>query len=204
MIEYYSSHPLYILLIAALLILTVFVCIKAGKASSRHSKQNSEIIKKLKEENSLRNEFSILTENLILSSESERLFKGVGLCLQKTVSDSENMQQTFDAFTDGQKYIYSMYCLFEDANEKLSNFFHLNTSPLIDTAKNAVDAIMPDDFKVIFNNEFDSYDENNENASVIPDLIDELDKKAAPFFENGTVEKLSGEYIKNNISLFIQ
>lgn len=204
MTEYYASHPQYIFLVAALAILTLFVCIKAGKASARHSRANNEIIKKLKEENALRNEFSVLTESLIESSEPEKLFKGLGLCLQKQVGDSSDMNAAFDALTKGEKYIYSLYCLTEDSSEKLSGFFRMNSSPVTDFAKEAVNEFFPAEFAGLFNSEFDVFDDNNEEASFIPEQIELTDKKAAPFFEDGTAENICGKFIKENVSEFVR
>ena len=49
MIEYFSQRPYLILIMAAVIALTVFVCVKAGKASAARSRENEAIMKKLKE-----------------------------------------------------------------------------------------------------------------------------------------------------------
>ena len=68
MIQYFIDHPVWIAVLAAVVLLTVFVCFKAAQASSRRYAANEKTIKKIKEENELTNEFSILTESLIASS----------------------------------------------------------------------------------------------------------------------------------------
>ena len=50
MIEYFSQRPYLILIMAAVIALTVFVCVKAGKASAARSRENEAIMNKLKEE----------------------------------------------------------------------------------------------------------------------------------------------------------
>ena len=82
-------------ILAVLIVITLFVCVKAGQASARRGKSNEAILKKLKEENELRNEFSLLTESLIKKSEPARLFKGVALNLQKKISDAVDMNAEF-------------------------------------------------------------------------------------------------------------
>lgn len=203
MIEYYSAHPLYAVLMVIAIIFALWAFYRAAKLNSKRAAEAREVMNKLKEENTIRNEFSILTPALIDESESEKLFKGVGLNLQKKVSDSKDMNEEFDSFTDEQKIIYSLYTFYEDSRESLSGFFKMNSHPVTDNALAGVKAIFESEFVPIFEAEYNAYDSDNEEASCIPSEIEELDKKAAPFIENGTVCNLCGDYIKSNIEKFI-
>ena len=71
MIQYFLERPYLIAIMVAVILLTLFVCVKAGQASAKRSKANEEIIKKLKEENALRNEFAVLTEKLAMCDKRE-------------------------------------------------------------------------------------------------------------------------------------
>ena len=204
MIEYYMSHPLYAVLVIALALAALFVLIKAIKAGNERAKRNRELMDKLHNENLLRNDFSILTPDLIKSSDPEMLFKGIGLNLQKRVSDKTDMISEFNTLTEGEKYIYCIYTFIEDAEEKMSNFFKMNTKPLTDTALEAINKVASEEFRDLFTFEFNAYDSDNEDVSCIPSEIEVADKKAAPFISDGTVCRLFGEYIKNNISDFIR
>ena len=46
MIQYFLERPYLIAILAAVILLTLFVCVKAGQASARRSKTNEAIIKK--------------------------------------------------------------------------------------------------------------------------------------------------------------
>ena len=114
MLQYFIDHPVWIAVFVAVILLTVFVCFKAAQASSRRYAANEKTMKKIKEENTLRNEFSILTENLISAAEPDRLFKGVALNLQKKISDADDMTAEFNALSDGQQYIYALSFYIKD------------------------------------------------------------------------------------------
>jgi len=204
MLEYYAQHPLYAVLVIALALLALFVLVKAFKASSRRSKKVNAIIEKMKEENELLNKYSILTGDLISSSDSAELFKGIGVGLQKRVSDKPDMKAEFDSFSDEQKYIYAMYTFLQDAEESMSNFFSTSTKPLTSTAAEAVEKVIASgDFREAFLAEYNATDEDNEEVSYNPDEMAKWDEKAAPSIADGTVCKAFGDFIKQNASAFI-
>ena len=203
MLEYYAQHPLYAVLVIALALLALFVLFKAVKASSRRSKKVNAIIDKMKEENELLNKYSILTADLIASSDSAELFKGVGVGLQKRVSDKADMKAEFDSLCTEQKYIYAMYTFLQDAEEGMSSFFSSSTKPLTSTAAEAVENVASGDFREAFLAEYNATDEDNEEVSYNPDEMAKWDKKAAPSIADGTVCRFFGEYIKQNASAFI-
>ncbi len=204
MLEYYAQHPLYAALVIALALLALFVLVKAFKASSRRSKKVNAIIEKMKEENELLNKYSILTEDLISSSDSAELFRGIGVGLQKRVSDKADMMAEFDSLGAEQKYIYAVYTFIQDAEEGMSNFFSTSTKPLTSTAAEAVEAVVSaGDFKEAFIAEYNATDEDNEAVSYNPDEMAKWDEKAAPSIADGTVCRVFGEYIKQNASAFI-
>ncbi len=203
MLNYYMSHPLYAVIIIALLLLSLFVLFKAVKSGSERSRKVNELMEKMKKDNELLNKYAILTEDVISESEPEELFHGVGLNLQKKVSDNPDMLSEFNLFNDSRKYIYSLFTFFEDAGEGMSAFFSANTKPLTHYAAEAVRLIFPDDVKEAFLNEYDATDEDNEQVSYDKEKMEEWDKKAAPSIEDGTLKKLCGEYIKSHPDCFI-
>lgn len=203
MLQYYSEHPLYAVIVIVLFIFAVFVLIKAIIAGNERAKRNREIMDRLKADNIARNDFAVLSEELISSSEPEKLFKGVGLNLQKKVADKPDMVSEFESMNQSMKYIYSVYTFTEDAEKKMSDFFRMNTKPLTDTAFEAVNAVMDGEFAELFSFEYKAYDPDDEETSCIPAEIDDADEKAAPYIKNGTVSRVFGEYIKNNASDFL-
>lgn len=203
MFEYYSQHPVLAVIVVAAVIFAVWALFKASQYSKKRSDEANELMKKLGEQNKLQNEFAILTDSVIESSDSERLFKGVGLNLQKRVSDCADIEKEFDSLNVEQKRIYSLYTFYEDSEENMSNFFKLNSQPVTGLALDGIKSIFDSEFYLLFESEYNAYDSENEESSCIPSEIDELDKKAAPFISDGTVCRLCGDFIKANKEKFI-
>ena len=204
MLEYYTEHPGLAILLVFLVILTAFVWFMAVRASSKRSRENRNIMEKLKKENSIRNKYAILTPCLIEDAPADELFMGVGLNLQKRVADKENMASEFDTLTIPQKYVYCLYTFVEDSAEKVSDFFANNTAPLTTTALEGAKLIFGKEIAGYLEHLLNAYDGNNETVSCIPEEIEEINKKTAPFISEGTVGNVCGKYIKENAEDFIK
>ncbi|MGN0543826.1 MAG: hypothetical protein ACI4JG_10305 [Acutalibacteraceae bacterium] len=202
MIEYFSERPYLILIMAAVIVLTVFVCIKAGKASAARSRENEAIMKKLKEENELRNEFAVLTQRTVSEAQPERLFRGVALNLQKRISDSSDMLGEFENLTQEQREIYALSFVEEDGAEKLSDFFRANGAPLTLAALDGIKRIFGGRAAEIFEAELNAFDPENEEASVIPEQIQALDSDFAKLTEGGATARAAGRFIAENTEKF--
>ncbi len=203
MIAYFLDRPYLIVILVALVILTIFVCFKAGQASAKRSKANEALLKKLKEENELRNEFSLLTESLVKKSEPSRLFKGVALNLQKKISDAADMESEFSKLSDEQKMVYALSFVVEDGSEKLSSFFRVNGKPVTDNALNAFGKIIGGRAYEIFESEYNSFDPDNEEASVIPEEIEKLDAEFFSLSDADSICVAGGKFIADNCGKFI-
>lgn len=203
MISYFLERPYLIAILAVLVVLTLFVCVKAGQASARRGKANEAVIKKLKEENELRNEFAVLTETKIKNSDSVRLFKGVALNLQKKISDAKDMNAEFENLNDAQKQVYALSFVAEDGGEKLSEFFRINGKPVTNIALAAVKNLFDGRVCEIFESEYNSFDPDNEEASVIPEEIAKLDEEFASLANADTVCKSGGRFIADNPEKFM-
>ncbi len=203
MIAYFLERPYLIAILAALVVLTLFVCVKAGQASARRGKANEALMKKLKEENELRNEFAVLTETLVKNADSARLFKGVSLNLQKKISDTADMESEFAKFSDEQKMIYALSFVVEDGCEKLSSFFRINGKPVTNNALNAFCKLFDGRAYEIFASEYNSFDPDNEEASVIPEEIEKLDAEFASLADADSICAAGGRFIADYIEKFI-
>lgn len=203
MVQYFLERPYLIALMLGLIALTVFVCIKAGQASSRRSKEVEKIMKKLKEENLLRNEFAVLSDSLVRNSEPERLFKGVALNLQKRVSDAADMNAEFDKLNDSQKEIYALSILAEDGSEKLSEFFRANGQPLTGVALSAVKKHFAGRAAEIFEAEFNMFDSDNEEVSYTEEEKNKLDGEFAEIMAAEKLSAAAGRIISADIEKFI-
>lgn len=201
--QYLIERPYWFAIFGALFLITLFVCFKAAKASSKRYKRNETIMNKLKEENILRNEFAVLTETLIEKSESSRLFKGVALNLQKRISDTPDMRNEFEKLTSEQKEIYSISIMIEDSEEKLSSFFKANSQPVTGNALSVFKKLYSDKTAEVFEAEYNAFDEDNEEASVIPEEIAKLDSEFSQLVSADKICEKAGNYIKENKEKFI-
>lgn len=203
MIQYFIDHPVWIAVLAAVVLLTVFVCFKAAQASSRRYAANEKTIKKIKEENELTNEFSILTESLIASSSPDRLFKGVALNLQKRVADKADIMAEFESLTAEQKEIYALYSVIDDGENRLSGFFEACGKPLTEYALAAVSRLLNGEAVEIFKKEYDAFDGDNETVSFIPEEIKKLDEAFKSLAPAEEICAEAGNFIKSNPEKFI-
>ncbi len=203
MIQYFIDHPVWIAVFAAVILLTLFVCFKAAQASSKRYAANEKIIKKIKEENELRNEFAILSESLVSSAEPERLFKGVALNLQKKISDASDMVKQFDAFNEEQRNIYALSFVVEDGESALSHFFKANGQPLTGASLNAFKKLFDEKVCTVFEKEYDAFDSDNEETSCFPEETAALDNEFSQLISADEICRVAGTYIKENIGKFI-
>lgn len=201
--QFLIERPYWFVIFGVLILITLFVCIKAGQASSRRYKANEAIMKKLREENVLRNEFSVLTDTLIENSEAAKLFKGVALNLQKKISDAADMRAEFETLSQEKKEIYSLSFVAEDGAEKLSEFFRANGQPVTGNAFSVFKKLFGGKAVEIFEKEYNAFDEDNEEASVIPEEIEKLDSEFSQLVSADDICEKAGNFIKENKSIFI-
>ncbi|MEE1283569.1 MAG: hypothetical protein UHK54_01775 [Acutalibacteraceae bacterium] len=178
MIESIKHFWYLYLILFILIILTAFVCKKAFGAASRHSKEFNANLAKLKREKELRDAYSELTEEIIASAPADTLFEGTALCMEAKCQKSEDTSAFYLSLSDYQKLIYAYFYLAGDAKkDKLSAFFAQSTKPLTSDALAAAEKILSAQAYAIVKDMHDRYDDDNENASVIPEEIAELDEK---------------------------
>ncbi len=195
---------LYVLLIV-FIIITIFVCIKAFGAASRHSKEVNALIAKAKRNKELRDAYKDLTAEIIANAPAASLFEGVALNMEAACQKTEDTNGFYEALSDGQKKVYAFYYLASEAKELgLSAFFKESSRPLTSDAVAAAKEFLSSDIYTVINEMFDCYDEENESASVIPETVNRLNDE----FKNRTKDidlfTLAGEYIKNNTSEFLK
>lgn len=204
MIESIKHFWYLYLILFILIILTAFVCKKAFGAASRHSKEFNANLAKLKREKELRDAYSELTEEIIASAPADTLFEGTALCMEAKCQKSENTSAFYLSLSDYQKLIYAYFYLAGDAKkDKLSAFFAQSTKPLTSDALAAAEKMLSAQAYAIVKDMHDRYDDDNENASVIPEEIAELDEKFKELTDDINLFAAGGEFIKKNPKEFI-
>lgn len=202
MTEYFASHPLAVVILVLLAVLTAFVCVKAARASKKRYAENEKIMKKLKEDNRLRNDFAVLTRQLISEAKPEELFKGVALNLEKLISDAPDMEATYAELSQEQREIYALHFVVEDGADGLSGFFAANGKPLTDTALEAVKKLFPEAAEA-FNAELLAFDGEDETTSFVKSEIERLDAEFAAAVSVQRIALEGGKYIAANSEKFI-
>lgn len=204
MIESIKHFWYLYLILFILIILTAFVCKKAFGAASRHSKEFNANLAKLKREKELRDAYSELTEEIIASAPADTLFEGTALCMEAKCQKSEDTSAFYLSLSDYQKLIYAYFYLAGDAKkDKLSAFFAQSTKPLTSDALAAAEKMLSAQAYAIVKDMHDRYDDDNENASVIPEEIAELDEKFKELTDDINLFAAGGEFIKKNPKEFI-
>lgn len=204
MIESIKHFWYLYLILFILIILTAFVCKKAFGAASRHSKEFNANLAKLKRDKELRDAYSELTEEIIASAPADTLFEGTALCMEAKCQKSEDTSAFYLSLSDYQKLIYAYFYLAGDAKkDKLSAFFAQSTKPLTSDALAAAEKILSAQAYAIVKDMHDRYDDDNENASVIPEEIAELDEKFKELTDDINLFAAGGEFIKKNPKEFI-
>lgn len=203
MLEYLTQRPYLIAILAVLAAFTLWVCYKAGKASARTHRRNEEIMKKLDEENRLRNEFAILTSRLIDGAEPERLVKGIGLNLYKRLENAPELVDAFNGLTACEQELYALYFALDESQSRLSDFFKANGRPLTCTANSLFSKLYPGEAAEIFEREFLAFDSEDEGTSFIPEQIKQLDERFAELSAKTDFYAPAAEYIRNNSDEFL-
>ncbi|HZK38995.1 MAG TPA: hypothetical protein VFD23_02435 [Clostridia bacterium] len=184
-------------------ILTVFVSIKAYQASAKARAEKDKVVERLRYENRTREEFAKFTIELIKTAPPQALLDGIALNIQAALEKESDMNAAFENLAPPQQYIYALYYLLLDGSEKLSEFFKINGKPLTPIAEEAVNLIFGRKAGELYNKEYEAFDEENEEISLIMTEIQETDQAFATFLEQNDVYKLVAEYIKQNANQLI-
>lgn len=195
---------LYVLLFI-FIIITIFVCIKAFGAASRHSKEVNALIAKAKRNKELRDAYKVLTAEIIANAPASTLFEGVALNMEAACQKAEDTNGFYERLSDGQKKVYAFYYLASEAKEYgLSAFFKESSRPLTSDAVSAAKEFLSSDIYAVINEMFACYDEENENASVIPETVNRLNDEFKALTKDVDLFTPAGNYIKNNAGEFLK
>lgn len=202
-IDYFKQYwILFVILFAALIVLVV-VYTKMGKSMAKRKAEKEELIKKLDHMKKIRETYSELTEEKILSDSGENLLEGVVDNIQVRLEKEDNMHEAFENLSEAEKTVYAFHYFLEEAKTKPSEFFRQFTKPLTPYALQACEKFLEMNAFESVKGLYDSYDEDNEEASVIPEKINSLDEKIIACDIVSSAKEKAAEYIKENVSQFM-
>ncbi|NLB35908.1 MAG: hypothetical protein GX824_01175 [Clostridiales bacterium] len=195
-----------VLAIIAVLILTVFVIIKAAKSVrlSRIEKEN--FIKKLEHEKDLRQSFKVISNESFNIPEKYRLLEGLAMNVQMQVENQTDTAAAFLALPAEKQHIYALCVLFDDCRENpLSFFFKANGFPLTPATLEAAERIIGGRFFELFKYEYSAFDKENAEVSLITEEILKTDGEFSALIKMNIDSILDSivHYINQNKSVFI-
>ncbi len=205
MLENMKEYWYLYLVLLGLIALTAFVVKKAAEASKRTHGRNQALLAKAKREKELRDAYANLTEEVIAAAPADTLFEGVALILENQCQRSSDVNAFYRGLNRPQQLVYAAYYLLTDTKEAaLSAFFRRSAQPLTGDAADAAAEMLDPRTAEIVKNMFDCFDEDNESASVIPEVLDKLDEQFSAQLSQNNFYISCGEYIKKNSTFFVR
>lgn len=206
--SYLTEHWYLIPVFIILIILTVFVWIKAIISGQKRKEERERIIAALEKEKALRNEFRNLDEKKLLDPtiDDEKFVFGVAANIQMSIEKLDNMNEVFLSFDEIKQNVYALNYVFEDSKYKLlSDFFRANGQPLTGIAQRAVKTVIGGKLSEILDKMFAMLDDENEETSYDENLVIKLDEEFEALMNNdkNKILKTVCEYIRNNKEIFI-
>ena len=203
--EYISQHWYAGAALVLLVILTVFVWIRAAISGKKRSEERERIIAEIEREKALRKEFKTVDDSTFSNADDYRLIIGLCAYIQQKIENETDMNAAFSALSEIEKFAYVLGYVFEDSKKGLSEFFRANGEPLLSVSLDAVRKVIGGEFAEVFEKEFVMLDENDETTSVDNEELDVLDGKFASIIEadgEGIYTKVAS-FIRSNKDIFL-
>jgi len=172
-----KEFPVLYMIALGLLILCVFLWVIAMRASRKRRGEKEALIAALEHEKALRAQFKTVTQQLLIDTPPERLVEGVCCSIQMALEAQPDMQGAYDALPEPRRLVYALGYVIQDGRGALSEFFRRNGQPLTGTALEAVQRLVGGEYAVIFQGEYDAFDEANETASLVKGDITAADAR---------------------------
>ena len=204
MLEYLSQYWYLIVLLFVVVIFTFFLWVKAAKSSSERNREKKEFLAKLEREKDLRTRFAEINVEVLEREPLEDVFEGVVANIQRRIdkTEQEDVIKFFDSLSAPMRYVYTAFYVFEDSKDGLHGFFKKNTYPIAPLASEAMAAIFGEEIGAVVNEQWEIFDEENEEKSVIFEEYDRVNKKFNNLTQNVDTNSAVKEYVINNIADF--
>lgn len=197
-----SKEILFLLIFAVVIVLTIFVCIKAARVSRIRRERLKKEAAIWKRDYDLRQNFSVLTEEKLKETEDTELLHGVAMNIQVMLENKIDMIASFNEMPDEKKFIYALEYFDEDAKQSLSTFFKNNGAPLVPLIPQALKAIGADEYLPFINAVADMYDEDSE-VSIDYSIVEKNDVQFSEAYDSTKLCRLCADYIKKNKNIFL-
>ncbi len=202
-VDYVKEYWVLFVILAVALIALFFVTSKASAAVAKSKKEKEILIKKLDRMKMLRENYSELTEEKILSDSGENLLDGVRENIQYRIEKDEDMNDSFEKLREEEKLVYAFSYFLEEAEKSPSEFFRNFTKPLTPYTVKACDLLLGGEAARAVKKEYNGFDEENETASLIETEIEKLDEKIKSELDIASAKSAGADFIKKNVSQFV-
>ncbi len=197
--QWLSEYYQYVLVFIALLILTVFLIFKSGKAYSSHQKTFKALEKEMKELSFLKQKYKNFTAESLAECPDEEILKGVATVYEAFFAKSENANEAFLGMNEHIQNIYVLNAFVSDGS--LKKFFSESDDFLRLKLTAALKMIGETELAEKFSSVQKMYDKNDETTSFDEREIEKADLYIA---ENDILRKIkvaSAEYIRQNAEI---
>lgn len=197
--QWLSEYYQYVLVFIALVILTVFLFIKSGKAYSSHQKAFKALESEMKELSFLKQKYKNFTAESLVESPDEEILKGVATVYEAFFAKSENADETFLASREEIQNIYVLNAFVCDGSCK--KFFSQSDSFLSAKLTAALKMIGETEIAERLSSVQKMYDNEDETTSFDEKEIEKTDLYIE---ENDILRKIkvaSAEYIRQNADI---
>ncbi len=189
-----------ILLVAIILAIILWIkAIKSGKERRERLKKEAAIWKRDYE---LREKYTVLTEEKLISTEETEILHGVAMNIQVALEKATDMTDSFNALPMEKKHIYALEYFDEDAKKSLSTFFKNNGEPLLSTVPEALNAIGATKYIESYATLLPMYDDDSE-VSVDYSVIGKVDEKFSEIYDSDELLRFAAKYILQNKEIFL-
>lgn len=202
-IDYFRQYWYLFVIFVVAFIAMLFMFKKAGAALAKTKAEKEKLMKKLDHMKMIRETYSDLTEEKILSDKTEYLLEGVADNIQLRLEKNENMNDEFEKLNEEEKLMYALHYFLDEAATDASAFFRQYTKPLTPYALSACEIIADKETLDSIKKLYDAYDEDNETESVIEEKIKEFDGRIRQTLDITQAKMKAAEFIKQNAGKFV-
>lgn len=202
MIEYMLHNPMTGVKYIVMIILAVIIFFWYRSISTNKGR----VFGNAKVEKGLKRDFMTIGEEHFDPERDDYLLT-VGMCLhiQTQLEKEKQPNEAFKKLPAEKQYAMTLGYVFEDTRASLSNYFRSNGEPLLSASMNAVSEVIGGEYAELFRKEYDMFNENNEDVSVIENDVRAVDEKFKELMKNEdkAVYKLAADYIRENKGKFL-
>lgn len=201
MAEWFGKYWYLVIVFVIVSAITAVIIYFAAKAYMRHQRDYKNQEREIKRLLELKQRYSTLTEDVIMSADEDELLEGTALSYQLVLQKIENNEVAFEEMSDCKKDIYTLDVFVHDASVK--TFFSENGDILKKRLVKALERIGMTDFSRELNSIALMFDVNDETVSYSVEKMEKFDKSMTERDILTQIKLKSAEFIKNNCDSFI-